>query len=53
MHVDLPRKADLRPKILADIPKIEVIMLQIAAKNFCQKCIVCRLIWMLYSNGVD
>jgi hypothetical protein len=45
--------APILSKILADIPKIEVIMPQIAAENFCQKCIVCRLILMPYLNAVD
>jgi hypothetical protein len=45
--------APILPKILADISKIEVIMPQITVENFCQKCIVCRLIWMSYSNAVD
>jgi len=45
--------ASISPKILADIPKIEVIMLQIAVENFGQKCIVCRLICMHYANAVD
>jgi hypothetical protein len=43
----------LLPKILADILKIEAIMPKITAGLFFPKCIVCRLIWMPYSNAVD